>query len=106
MKEAVQGVVKIIRPVRVEPVAAARRGVHQPRIVQIALRDQHEAAIELLAQSPHRGGELFENVRRLEAEDGVHRVEPQSVEAVVAQPHERVVDDEAAHLVAAGRRRS
>ena len=34
-------------------------------------------------------------------DDGVHGVEPQSVDVVVAHPHERVVDHEAPHLVAA-----
>ena len=35
----------------------------------------------------------------------VHGVEPQPVEVVVAQPHQRVVDDAAPHLVGARRRR-
>ena len=54
-EKAMQGVVEIILPMRLERVAAARRRMHQPRVVEIAFRDQHEAAIELTAQSPYRG---------------------------------------------------
>ena len=36
--------------------------------------------------------------------DGVHGIEPQPVEAIVAQPIQRILDREGAHLAAPGNR--
>jgi len=37
---------------------------------------------------------------RIETEDRVDGIEAQAVESIVAQPHQRIVDDEAAHRIA------
>ena len=44
-------------------------------------------------------GQLLEQVHRAVVDQRVHGVQPQPVDVVVAQPHQRVVDDVAAHLV-------
>ena len=43
-------------------------------------------------------GELLQDVLRRVVDERVHGVEPEPVDVVVAQPHQRVVDDVAAHL--------
>ena len=91
---------EVIRPMRVQLEAAARSGEYQPRIVEVALRDQHQLAATLDRKLMHRRRQILEHVHRLEAENRVHRVQPQAVEAVIPEPHERVVDDEPAYLVA------
>ncbi len=44
--------------------------------------------------------QFLEHVHGLKAENGVHRIQAQSVESIVAEPHEGVVNDEATHTVA------
>lgn len=46
--------------------------------------------------------DLTENVPHAEVEDAVDGVEAQPIDVIVGQPVERVVDEEAAHLVAVG----
>src|SRR6266566_592600 len=47
------------------------------------------------------GGQLLEDVQRRIVDDRVHRVQTQAVDVVIANPHQRVVDDEATDHVAA-----
>ena len=44
--------------------------------------------------------QFFEYMHGVAAVDRVHRVETQSVESIITQPHQRIVDDEAVHGVA------
>ena len=98
----VQRVVEVVAPLGgdAEPVRLAR--ADHPRVVEVALGDQASAA--------GRGAPRARRPRRRapRAGDGavvderVHGVEPQPVDVEVAQPHQRVVDDVAAHLVGAG----
>ncbi len=74
-EESVYGVMKIVGPVRVQSVAAPRRRAHQPRIVEIALGDEHEAAAEFDAQLPDGSRQLFEHMDRIETENSVDRIE-------------------------------
>ena len=46
--------------------------------------------------------QLLEKMARRGVDQRMHRVEPEAVEVVVAQPHQRVVAEEPADLVAAG----
>ena len=48
------------------------------------------------------GGELLQEVNGGAVDELVNGVEAQAVDVVVAHPHQRVVAEEAAHLVAAG----
>src|ERR1700686_135225 len=45
----------------------------------------------------HTRGELDENIRRGFVDDPIHRVQAQSVETVLLEPIERVVNEEVAH---------
>ena len=99
-EEPVQRVVEIVGPVCVQAQSTAGGRANQPRIVHVALGDQHEVAVQRAAQLLHRRREFFQHVQSVETEYRMHRIETQSVESIVAQPHQRVVDDEAAHLIA------
>ena len=46
----------------------------------------------------HRLGEVGQDMRLARRDDGVHGVEPQPVEAIIAQPMQRVFDREGAHF--------
>jgi hypothetical protein len=94
-------VVEVVTPLRGEPVAARLAGGDQLGIVGVGLGDQHELAVQPGRQGLHLGRELFEDVQRPAVLDRVHRVQPQPVEVIVAQPHQCVADDERAHLVRA-----
>jgi len=39
-------------------------------------------------------------MHRLETENGMHRIQPQAIESIILQPHQGIVDHEAAHAVA------
>src|SRR4030095_8364956 len=49
-EQRVQRMVEIVVPLRLEPVAAERAPAAEPRIVEVAFRDQHELAAELALQ--------------------------------------------------------
>ncbi len=50
----------------------------------------------------HGGRQLLEEIRRRVVPDGIYRIQPQAVEVVFLRPVEGVVDEEAAHRLAAG----
>src|SRR5258705_479300 len=70
-EEPVYGVMEIVGPVRVQSVAAPRRRAHQPRIVEIALGDEHEAAAEFGAQLPDGSRQFFEHMDGVETENSM-----------------------------------
>ena len=51
--------------------------------------------------APHGGRQLGYDVGLAIVGNRMHRIDPQSIEMIIAQPHERVVAEEAAHFVAA-----
>jgi hypothetical protein len=92
-QQHVQGVVAVVVPLGVEALLQQRGLVvlvfqHQPDLP--ARRDRCAHALR----------QFDEEVRLV---DGVHRIQAQAVAAVVAQPHQRVLDEVLAHR---GRRKS
>ena len=96
-----QRVVDVVGPLPVEPVAARLAAADQPRVVEVALGHQPQRLAQLRAERLDRDRQLLEQVGRALVDEGVHGVEPQPVDVVVAQPHQRVVEDVAADLVGA-----
>ena len=78
-----QLVVELVRPLRVVPPLLDR-----PQIARLHFRDDERAWLD----RPHAVGELGEDVARRVVEHRVHRVEPETVDAVVAHPKLRVLD--------------
>ena len=93
---------EIVRPLGVDAVAAVLPGAHDPRIVEVAFGDQHPGTAGLALQRIHLGRQLLQDVHRRGVHDGVDGVDPEPVQVIVPQPHERVVAEEPAHLVAIG----
>jgi hypothetical protein len=98
----VEGVVEVVGPLGVEAVAADLAGTDQPGVVQVALGDEHEVTAKLGLERVYLLGQLLEDMHRRGVDDGVDGVDPEAVEVVVPQPHERVVAEEASDLVATG----
>ena len=63
---------------------------------------EYEGATEGSRKNFDLGRELLKKVNRGAVDEGVDGVEAQAVDVIVAQPHEGVVAEEAADLVAAG----
>ena len=94
--------VKIVAPLSIEPVSTRLFRLHDPGVVQIALGNQDEMLSHRCFQPSHFPGELLQKMDRRAIIKGVHRVQAQSIHVVVAQPHQRVVDQEAAYFGGAG----
>ena len=92
---------EVIAPLRVEGVAAGFWCSYDARIIQIALGDQEQFSSQLRLKYARLGRQLFKKMNRRHVENLMHRVEAQCIEAIVAQHHERVITEIAAHFVAA-----
>ena len=94
-----QAVVHVVGPLRLQPVPARLPRGHHLRVVEVGLRDQRQRPPDVRRQRLDLDGHLLEHVGRAPVVQGVDGVEPQTVDVEVAQPHQRVVDDVAAHLL-------
>ena len=97
-----QGMVKIVAPLSIETVPARLFCFYDPGIVQIAFGDQDEMLSHRCFQPSYFTCELLQKMNRRAVIECVHRVQAQSVHVVVAQPHQRIVDQEAANFGRAG----
>src|SRR5712671_1402972 len=100
-QNSIQRVMEIVTPLRTQAVTTEFGSPHELRIVEVAFGDQYEAAAAFLFEQRDFAGKLLEKMDRRQVNDCVHRIDPQSIEMIIAQPHERVVAEEAAHFVAA-----
>ena len=82
------------------PKPPASRGVTNARIVQVALRNQHQWPRQRGCQRLDFVGQLLQEVNRRAIDERMHRIQPQSVDVKIAQPHQRVVAEEPPHFVA------
>jgi hypothetical protein len=94
----VHDVVEVVVPLGV--VAAGPRLGRQPRVV-VVLVLQHQVHMTAVRGLAHDAGDLFQDMRAAAVHDGVHRVQPQAVDAELLHPVQRVVDEEVAHDAAA-----
>jgi len=94
-------VMPVVRPRRIEAVPARIAGAHQARVVGVSFGEQQHRPVQRRRRSMHFGGQLLEDVLWRIVDDRVHRVQTQAVDVVIANPHQRVVHNEATNLVAA-----
>ena len=92
--------VEVVGPLGVDPEPADLPGADDPRVVQVALGDQDQVTPEVGLQDVDLGGQLLQEGDGGGVDDGVDGVEPEAVEMVVAEPHQGVVAEVAADLVA------
>ena len=76
-------------------------GGDRPRVVAVGLRDQPQRPAKCRGQGVDLKGQLFEHGQCPLVVQGVYGVEAQRVDVELPQPHQRVVQHEPAHLVAA-----
>ena len=99
-EDGVEAMMEVLVPHRVHAVPTEVPGPHHPRVVEVALGDEQQcpagARRQVLCPQRH----LLEDVHRRGVDDGVHGVDPQAIDVVVAEPHRCVVDEETADLVA------
>ncbi len=101
-EHGMQRVVPLVRPDCVDAVPARVAAANDARVVAIALGQDEQRAAGCRRQRVDLDGECFEQVHRGVVGDGMYRIEPQSVDVIVAQPHQRVVDHVVANFVASG----
>ena len=93
--------VEVIVPLRRQPVAAVLARRDQPRVVEVGLGHQDERPARQGRERVHLDREFLKQVQGATVLERVHRVEPQPVDVVVAQPHQHVADHEGANFVGA-----
>lgn len=92
----------VVVPLRVEAVPTGRTRSDQLRIVEVAFGDEGQWPTQMSREAARFDSQLFEKVGRGVVDEGVDRVETQRVDMKLLEPAERVVDDVAPHMVAAG----
>ncbi len=114
-EQHVQGVVDVVGPLPAQPEAGAatvgdresaltrarfaRTRRDGGRVVAVGLGDDDDVATRLLGGEFQCGRELFEDVDGRVVGERVDGVKAERVDVELGEPHERVLDDEAAHLV-------
>ena len=99
-QDRMQRVMKIVIPLRIKTIATCFSRRYDSRIVEIAFRYHDEMAANDCFQLADRGAQLLEKVNRRRVEDRMDRVDTQSVHAIVAEPHQRVVAEKSPDFVA------
>src|SRR5690242_20074429 len=98
-QQRVPGVVIVVVPLR--SIVATRRifrRIEQAHSIVVVLENKVNVPPALPRMLPHRLAEIIEDTRLTGSDDRVHGVQPQTVEAIIAHPHERVFDRKSAHL--------
>ena len=101
-KDRMERMVDVIAPLSIETIAAHLRRANDPRIVQVALGDKNKMPPEMCFQINNFGRQLFQKRNGRSVDDCVHGIQAQSVDVIVAEPHDCVVAKKAAHFVAVG----
>src|SRR5690606_18859143 len=97
-----QGVMKLVVPLRIEALPASFRRLHHARIIGVTFGDYHQLASQPHTQSRHLRRQLLQKCKGRGIYEAVRSVHPESIHAVVAQPHQGVIDEEASDVITAG----
>ena len=93
-----KSVMKVVAPLRVHAKAASLAWKDEARIVEVALRDQDELTAQGCAERFGFSGKLLKEVNGGAVNEGMYCIQAQSVDVIIAHPHQRVVDEEAPYL--------
>src|SRR5580700_975956 len=93
---------KVVVPLRVESVSAQFRWPNHPGIVERALRDDVDTAIERRVLLVDGGAKLLQKVQCGVIDNRMDCIETKGIDVVVHNPFERVGDEEVTNLVAVG----
>src|SRR5271157_894519 len=93
---------EVVAPLGVDAVAACLARSDDGWVVEIAFGYEDEIASEGRREHLHLRGQLLQKMNCRAVDESVDGIEAQAVDVIVAQPHERVVTEESADLIAAG----
>src|ERR1700689_421072 len=93
-----QRVVKVVAPLSINAITPGLRRRYDPGIVQVTLGNKDQMTAGMSLECPDFTRKLFQEMDRGRIEDGMDRVDAQAIEVIIAEPHERVVAEKAAHL--------
>jgi hypothetical protein len=93
---------EVVAPLGVEPVSVGVAGADQARVVEVAFGDDDGAAAGVGFEGIDLGAELLHEIDCGAIHVGMDGVEAESVEVVIAEPHDGVVAKEAADFERAG----
>src|ERR1700722_2983549 len=92
---------KVIGPLRIDFVSPLLPVRDDPRIIQIALRDQMDRPPEPLRQLCHARLQLRQEWKRAEIENPMYCIQPKRIKVILLKPVKRVFAEESPHLIAA-----
>ncbi len=92
-ERGVDGMMKVVHPLGIDPVAAFSRPLDQPHIVGVRFGDDHNAASQPLLQFPRRRGNLLQDMGPAAIMNGVDGIKAQPVEVVAFNPVADAVED-------------
>ena len=101
-EQGVQGVMKVVGPLGLQPQAAGLRGADDPGVVEVALGDQGQRPPQLPGQGLGASGKLPEKGDGAAVVEGVDRVQAQGIDAVAPEPVLGVGQEVGPHRVAVG----
>ena len=82
-----EGVVKVLVPLGVDPVSSHLSGTHNTRIVEVALGDEYQIPGQIGFQFLYLSGELFQEMDSRTVNDSMNGIDAQTVHMVVTKPH-------------------
>src|SRR5581483_7619843 len=91
---------EVVAPLRVHAVAVRLAWAHKLRIVEVAFGDEDEPATDRRADALDLRRELLHEVHGRAVDELVRGVQAETIDVVVLQPHEGVVAEEPADLIA------
>ena len=98
--QRMDGVVEIIQPLARKPVAVLFHRADDLRVVQVRLAHQQVAALVFLPELFGFLGQFAQEMLGPRIPDMVRGIEPQAVNMEFVEPHQGILDEEMAHLVA------
>src|SRR5215510_14727809 len=91
---------KVVIPLRVEPIAAKLLRPNDPCVVESAFRDQVDAPIQEGALAVYGVRQIFKEDERRVIEFRMHCIEAKTIEVIVRDPLDCVRDEKMPYLVA------
>ena len=99
-QQCMEGVVEIVVPLGVKPIAPQPLRPDKLCIVEIAFRNEIHPAADPLCLLMDRGGKLLQERLGRKVQDGVHCIKSQGIDMKFRDPVEGIFDEETLDLIA------
>src|SRR6476646_9738796 len=94
-------VMEIVTPLCVHAIAALHTALYDTGIVQITFGYKYQFPPEFVPERLHFFTQLSEKVLRTVVYKRMNSVQPETIEVIVPEPHDSVVDEEPSYLITA-----